>query len=394
MLKEIYLWVMSRNEALLARLAEGRGWLARGVLLAILLSLFISFPRISFFLGNDDQVASVWWMIERQAEDPLSTTGPPLEDQAEHSAKLAFRLTVPMIVKVLHLDWRAVLILQFGLGVALLFLAGKIALDLFGDRITALATVFGVSAIYAGKAAFLQLGGMCDAFAYAFLTIATALRSPPLIAVTVFAACFVDERAVIAAPLVGVYWAIRNGTIEAPNWLNAQIVSVATAIGLAAVVRLVLMFGYGLYIPIGPGNDVGFDVLRQTLPRLQYDLPHVFAGLWLWPLVACILLVRARWWATLALMIGGTMAVATVSFLVLDVERSLAYALPVLFVAMAIAASRKMTTPDLRSIAIVGLIVCLMFPVNNMFGGMNNRYSAGNLMPVELLRFYKYSTHP
>ena len=74
-----------------------------------------------------------------------------LANQASHASKVAFRLTVPMVVRVLHIDWRGALALQFCVGVALLFLAGKIALDLFGDRIVAVATIFGVSAIYAGK---------------------------------------------------------------------------------------------------------------------------------------------------------------------------------------------------------------------------------------------------
>jgi hypothetical protein len=167
--------------------------------LAILVSLFISFPRISFFLGNDPQIVSNWSIIRSQARDPLSMSADQLANQASHASKLAFRLTVPMIVRVLHIDWPGVLALQFCLGVALLFLAGKTALDLFGDRIVAVATIFGVSAIYAGKAAFLQLGGFFDAFAYFFLTLAIAFRNPVLIAIAVLAASFTDERAMVIA---------------------------------------------------------------------------------------------------------------------------------------------------------------------------------------------------
>ena len=392
MLKETYLWAMSRSERLLGRLTEGRWWMARAVLLAILLSLFISFPRISFFLGNDPQIVSNWRIVQAQARDPLSMSADQLANQASHASKLAFRLTVPMIVKVLHIDWPGVLALQFCLGVALLFLAGKIALDLFGDRITAVATIFGVSAIYAGKAAFLQLGGFFDAFAYFFLTVAIAFRNPLLIAVTVLAASFTDERAMVIAPLVLVYWAVRNHKAEGPNWFTAQSVAVVAALVAAVVIRLVLMLGYGLHIPVGTGKDAGFDVLLRTLPSFQYEFPHVLAGLWLWPLFACILLVRARWWVTLLLMVGGTAALTGVSFLVLDVDRSLAYSLPVLFVAMAVAAVRHMALGDARSIAILGLVISLLFPVNNLLGNVHNRYSVGNLLPIEMVRFYHYAT--
>lgn len=392
MLKEIYDAIMSRCEAAFGLIAGHRLWLAWGVALAIALSLFISFPRISFFLGTDAQIVNFWPVLERQAADPLATSGQQYQDHALHDAKLAFRLTLPLTMKVLHIDWRGLLAIQFGLGILMLALVGKIAMDLFGDRIVALASVFGVASIYAGKAAFLQLGGMGDAYAFAFLTVAVAFRSPPVIAAAVIAACFTDERAVIVSPLLVVYWAMRHSDGRRPDWFNLQTFTVAGAILVAGVIRLVLMFGYGLHIPIGAGKDVGFSVLPLNLPNVQYELPHVLAGLWLWPLVACIILVRNRWWFSLLAIAGVTGAIVAASFMVLDVDRSLAYTLPVVFVSMAIAAWARLGREDLRAIAILGFLVSLAFPVNNLLGGVSNRYSEGNLMPIELVRFYKYST--
>ena len=391
MLKEIYDAIMSRCEAAFGLIAGRRLWLAWGVALAIALSLFISFPRISFFLGTDAQIVNFWPVIERQAADPLATSGQQYKDHALHDAKLAFRLTLPLTMKVLHIDWRGLLAIQFGLGALMLALVGKIAMDLFGDRIVALASIFGVASIYAGKAAFLQLGGMGDAYAFAFLTVAIAFRSPPVIAAAVIAACFTDERAVIVSPLLVVYWAMRRSDGRRPDWFNLQTFTVAGAILVAAVIRLVLMFGYGLHIPIGAGKDVGFSVLPINLPNLQYELPHVLAGLWLWPLVACIVLVRNRWWFSLLAVAGVAGAIVAASFMVLDVDRSLAYTLPVVFVSMAIAASARLGLADLRSIAILGFLISFAFPVNSLLGGVSNRYSEGNLMPIELVRFYKYS---
>jgi hypothetical protein len=391
MLKEIYDGVMSRCEAAFALLAGGRLWLVWGVALAIALSLFVSFPRISFFLGTDAQIVNFWPVLERQAADPLATAGEQYKDQALHDAKLAFRLTLPLTMKVLHIDWRGLLAIQFALGILTLGLAGKIAMDLFGDRIVALASVFGVASVYAGKAAFLQLGGMGDAYAFALLTVAIAFRNPPVIAAAIIAACFTDERAVIVSPLVVVYWAMRDSNGRKPDWFNLQTFTVAGAILVAGIIRLVLMFGYGLHIPIGTGKDVGLSVLPITLPDLQYELPHVLAGLWLWPLVACIILVRNRWWFSLLAILGVTGAIVAASFMVLDVDRSLAYTLPLVFVSMAVAAWARLGLKDLRSIAILGFLISFAFPVNSLMGGVSNRYSEGNLMPIELVRYYKYS---
>jgi hypothetical protein len=302
-------------------------------------------------------------------------------------------VVLPATAKVLHVDWRGVLAFQFCLGVAILFLVGKIAMDLFADRVAALATVFGVSSIYAGKAAFLQIGGMGDAFAFALLTIAVAFRPPLIIAPAIFLACFTDERAVVVAPLVALYWVIRNGTNDTPKWINLQSIAVVAALVAACTVRFTLMYKYKLYIPFGP-TEVGTEIMRYTLPTLQFELPHVLAGLWLWPLAAGILLWRAKWWFSLVALIGGTSAIVGASVLVFDVDRSLAYSLPVLFVAMAVAASRRMTIADIRSIAIAGFVISFLFPVNNLLGGVTNRYSDGNPMPIELVRYYLYSTRP
>ncbi len=391
MLKEIYDGIMSTFERAFGLLAGRRLWLAWGVALAVAVSLFVSFPRISFFLGNDPQIVNFWPVLERQAANPLTMQADQQKDQALHDAKLAFRLTVPLTMKVLHVDWRAMLAIQYGLGFLMLWLVGRIAMDLFRDRIVALASVFGVASIYAGKAAFLQLGGMGDAFAFAFLTVAVAFRHPAIIIPAVIAACFTDERAVIVSPLVVVFWAVRNSDGIKPSWFNLQTFSVASAILVSGIIRLVLTFGYGLHLPIGSGKDVGFSVLPINLPNLQYELPHVLAGFWLWPLIACILLVRSRWWFSLLAILGTTGAIVAASFMVLDVDRSLAFSLPLVFVSMAVAAWAKLSLKDLRGIAILAFLISFASPVNSLLGGVSNRYSEGNLMPLEIVRFYKYS---
>jgi hypothetical protein len=384
----MYFSVTARVEDMLARLAERRAWLTLGVAAAIALSLLITFPRISFFLGNDGQISNFWPFVERQAQSQLSMNQSFYNgDESTHESKRAFRLALPILMRVLHGDWLILLVLQAALGVAMLYLVGKIAWELFGDRVVALASVFGVSAIYAGKAAFLQLGGVGDAFAYAFLTIAAAYRSGPLIAASIFAACFTDERAIVAAPLVGLYWVFRQE--HAPAWLNRQTVAVALAVSAALAVRLYLMRAYGLYVSIGSGKNVGLDVLARTLPELQYALPHVLTGLWLWPLVAAKLLLRHRQWLALSALTVGAVALTAVAFLVLDVDRSLSYLLPLLYVAMAIAAKYRLSLADAKSIAIAAMLLAFLFPVNNLFGA-GNRYSSGNLLPVELVRFYVY----
>ena len=390
MVVEAYLKVQSWIESVFLGLANHRTWLLRGVLLAIALSLAISFPRISYFTGNDEQIVPIWPFIKAQSAAPLTMHLDALGgDQASHLAKRAFRLTLPLIMGGLHLGWQGMLALQAVLGVLMLYAVGRLAMELFGSPVIALASVFGIAFIPAGKAAFLQLGGMGDAFAFAFLTFAVVSRSNLVIFACILAACFTDERGLVAAPLVGLYWAYRGE--QEVRFLNGKSLAVLAAVIVAILLRVYLQFFHGLHVPTGTAADLGPALIGRMLPSLPSTFLHALGGMWLWPLIGLLLFVRYRQWLALVVSCGAMLALCAGSVMVIDTDRTLAYMLPLVYIGMAVAARYQLPLAEAKATAIGALIISFLFPANNLFSG-DSRYWPGNILPVELVRFYRHAS--
>jgi hypothetical protein len=390
LLVSAYCWLIAKTEAIFVRLSNRRHWLLIGTAIAIAMSLFVTFPRVSYFTGKDEQIPNFWPYIAEQARDPLSTGLEIYQKPLDHTGKMAFRLTLPMAARVLHLGEYGLIALQMILGVLLLLAVGRIVEQLYRDRVTALAAVFAVSSIFAGKASFIELGGVGDGWAFACLVFAACFRSVPIVFLAGLAACFTDERGAVALPLIAVYWAIRDaGDGRKLAWFTPPALAAAAALAGYLVLRLYLGYRYGLHTPVGNDFGVGFSNVVYNLGRIQWELPRALAGLWIPVVVALVLLWRARHLATLALIAIGSSAIIAAALTVGDFQRSLAYLLPLVLIAFAVAARRGLMMADAREIAIASFLVSLLMPVNSYFA-VYNRYADSNLFPVEMARLIQY----
>src|SRR5262245_59720450 len=126
LLNELYTKAHIKSARVLARIGRRNYWLPSGVVLTVLLSLFISFPRISFFTGKDPQIVNFWPVIEEQAAKPLSPNLSFYSSPGDHSGKRAFRLTMPVTMMIFGLNWKGLLLLQFLVGTFLLYCVGRI----------------------------------------------------------------------------------------------------------------------------------------------------------------------------------------------------------------------------------------------------------------------------
>jgi hypothetical protein len=227
------------------RLANRRNWRLVGTLAALALSLSITFPHISYFTGRDRAIQSFWPVIERQAAHPFAVDDVVHTDPTNHAAKMAFRLTLPLAARVLRLGEPGLIALQMLLGVWLLYLIAGIADSLFKDRVAALALMFAVGSTFIGKAAFLELGGIGDGVAFAFLAAAAYFRAPPIVFVSVLIACFTDERGALSAPLVALYWTIRE------TWRSPRAWAVVAGLMSYCALRLWMIRAFGMHTPMG-----------------------------------------------------------------------------------------------------------------------------------------------
>ena len=143
------------------RIIAGPHWKLRATVVVLAFGLFRAFPNYNFL--RDAGAQQTWRdaaiKIQHPAADMVRLFPP-----ASHEAKLTFRLTGPLLARVLHLDRTAMLVLFWLCGVVILYLALDLAHRITRSRIAALWVCVAFACIWPGMLAFHQLlGGFYDA---------------------------------------------------------------------------------------------------------------------------------------------------------------------------------------------------------------------------------------
>jgi hypothetical protein len=341
-----YAALLRRIEAALS--APGGTFRALALVLGV--ALLLSTPaweRLSLIVRT-----TPWRVFQEKVEAPLSQ---PRALEASHSGKTTFRLVVPLVARALHLGAYGVLIVQGLLGVALIALVQRLAARESGDVVAALfvsaSLVFG----YVGKAAFVDLFCWFDAWAFLFLLAALAARGPVLAFVFASLAAWTDERALIALALVTAFHLAPSARPK--TGVPRQALAVLGAAFAYAALRTLLAARYGLYTPTA---DTGLALLQAQRPLLALSAFTGLEGGW-------ILVLSAAWaWRqpaarpALVACAAGILLLLIVSWSVIDMTRSAAYAFPALFVALRLLAP-LLPQDGLRAAAFVSGLVSLLF---------------------------------
>ena len=367
-----YAWSISWLE----RLTSGDRWKLKCTAILFALSLFFHFPYYNYLAGHvrGTEINPRWAAFEAQCEHPFT---PAQHRAGTHQEKIALRLTVPCLAKVLHLSVTAVYLLQALLG--LLMVAGSLAFceRLARDRVMALLFTGGLVFTYAGSAAFFDVWGLLDAFGYFFLFAAIFSRRPAAIALSLFLGGFTDERVLIATPLVLLFHLSGFGNdaqIAARMRLNGRVLATVGAVLACLAARYAIGHTFGL--STGTGN-IGIRTFFLELGQTAWGLWSGFEGQWL--LVAAFFFAL---WAMRerALLIAWLFAFALVcgaAVMVWDITRSAAYGFVILFAAFALL-RRNMEAGKLRVLLFFACVVSLIHPMYFTFG-------QSRLIPVDPL---------
>jgi len=314
-------------------------WEWRVALVALVFTLLLHPPVLGENAGGN------WDYIEMQARHPLD---PPSAPVTSHGAKLAFRL-VPVLLVRLGVTFELWLIIQACLGLAVFAMLARFAYRHLGDRVLAAGFVFAVAATYVGGQYVFDDHAYFDTLAVAALVAALVAPRYSLQAGALLVAMWTDERAVLATIAVLAYAALLRDRRRA-------LVVGATA-ATYAVGRLVLGARYGLNTPAGPDwVDLAVDGLHVSVPGLLLALK----GLWVFPAIGFVTLVRQGRSITAALLAGALGLSCAGALAVLDVTRSAAYALPAVLVGLAALASQARALQ--RRVVGVSLGACLLLP--------------------------------
>jgi hypothetical protein len=363
------------------RIVAGRFATLRVVLASLAIGLFFSFPN--YKLLSHEEFIKVWTGVLRKCADPFLDMTREY-DPIVHESKLNFRLTVPITAKFLGLGKPGILVLQNACAVLLLWVAARIALRMTEDRVAALFMTIGLASTWAGTTGFVDLRGMFDVEALLFLGCAVLAEGPLFAGISVFLAAWTDERGLIASSLVYLHhvyrgYGGRGDRISA--FFGPAPMGVALSWATYFATRFALARAYHIRTTVDGANPKVFIDQMNNLPMGCWT---ALEGGWLLVLASAIVLVKGRHLAFLAAYALTLSIIIAVSMSVFDVTRSMAYALPAVFVALGVL-RRTESGGDLRSLCLAAAAISLLWP--NYYAEFRNIIWWYSPLPLRVLKW-------
>jgi hypothetical protein len=202
---------------------------------------------------------------------------------------------------------------------------------------------------------------MFDVVALLFLACATLADGPLLVGTAVFLASWTDERGLIASALVYLYHVYRRYGGEGDRisaFFGPTPAGVVVAWATYFVTRFALAKAYHLTTTADGANVRVFITQMNNLPMGCWT---ALEGGWLLVLAASVVLIRLRQFAFLAAFLLSLSLVLAVSMSVFDITRSMAYALPAVFVSLGVL-RRTESRDSLRALGATAAATSFLWP--------------------------------
>jgi hypothetical protein len=234
------------------------------------------------------------------------------------------------------------------------------ARDAIGDTTATAFFVIGLAATFFGIWGFNDF--ICgDAVAFVLMLLSMCLLKRPWLSGLCFlGAAFCDERSVIAAPLLLLYFVIRYSQPQEKKQRNGLVFTMIGTIGVWLVLRWWLHATFGL--STGTSLVATWDTFRAHVVDRQTYLSFVglFRASWIIPLLAVRRLTLEGKWLLAGWLLAAFGLVAAPAFLVVDFNRSLCYAFPVFLVSLRVLWHD--TAAPKKYLAVIMLVNILLSP--------------------------------
>jgi len=349
---------------LAARLAH-RHWRWGLAALCLLVAAMFQFPKVNHayaqLFAHTEVLDEKLRRISEQIAAPFAQHA---DESTTHLAKMSFRLTVPLLARVLHLPLAALLGLQVLAGFVVFHRVAGLLEASLRDRVAAALLTLGLALTYFGYEYTYDLSGYFDGLGYAALMLALGSGSWPAIFGLVLAGGFVDERVLAASTLLVFWYGARQHNWQVPSLWRFLCTRPATAVYAAwlsyGALRLALMWHYGLHTP---GGLVGMSALYHSSWHELLALGFVtgLSSYWLPVALAGALLAYQRRWLVLSLLLGSFAPIFVGAFAVTDITRSLAFGMPVALISLDLL-GRYTTLAERRYLALVVVFFALLIP--------------------------------
>lgn len=379
-----YGWAEEAAYAAAGRLTQGKLWLVWSTGLVVILSLFLAFPSYQDLSSDPQQAGKTWQAVVAKSENlrwnVLEKFGP-----STNAARVNFRLTAPALNRLLHAGIPGLVMLQAFAGVFLLGTCVWLAATASGSRLIGLMTGVGAGATWAGATAFCELRGVFDGIALCLMLGAMASRGFVVAAVCVFAACWTDERALVSFPLLAVSaWMLYRAAPEYKTCGGTRLTGPIGGMTLGILLHLASRFLYAAWAGLPHRFDGnGLEVLLSQINNAPMGVWSGLEGGWL--AVAGAVIVAwsrgQRLWSLVCL--GAIGLVLAVSLAVVDISRTTAFLLPVLFAALAILRASE-REESFRRLVFLSAAISVLWPMYYV-GGKSTIWWVYPL-PMQLIR--------
>jgi hypothetical protein len=376
--------IISEIERRLAFLVRGKYWLWKVTFISIFLFIVIDFSgnvsKLVYFRtfindyvkqGKLDTAHSI---IKAQSEDYFGffKTGQDRSIESyQHEAKMKFRLFLPTLVRIFGAEHFEIWLyfLTFILGFFYIYVIAKLASNILGensDRILVLFFVAGFTNLYAGAGSFvLDIVPYGDFFAFLFLLLSIYTKNPLLIFAFCQCAFWVDERALVNAVFVMIWWIFtpftgNKFTLKLNTQLLAVFISGVIYVGIRQYLTIHYQLQEGTYI----GEFI--TTFKENLKMLSLRIWAGFDGMWMLILMALIILWREKKHQFFFILFGSLIISISFSFIAYDVNRGISYGFIALLISLGIC-KNYLSEKELKYVLIVCFLVSILSPTLNKF---------------------------
>ncbi|WP_439556908.1 hypothetical protein [Dyadobacter sp.] len=355
--KSFFAWIELR--------LSGSSWLWKVTFASVALALFLAFPPYTLLIDHfrdGGTKLDAWVFIHNQAQDLLH---PKDMDYDVRRENMIFRWTLPLLSFLTNGNILIILSIQAVLGVLFLKRIGDYIYSVCADKALTGLSILAIANTFVSVWAFADVHGYGDGFAYYFLLAALLSRNPIVIFLSLQAAFFTDERAVVAGGYLLLFWMVIQAYQLNDFSFSGLVRRVFTGQSLVMWVSWAVYFTIRFYVqaeyfPNHSYSTIGTPVLFANAHRngLGSSIWATFEGTWLIMLAALLALwLTRRYWLIAALTIGFAVLVAT-GIYVHDLDRALAYGFPFVLLSFFIL-HQTASVHSLRVILFFAAVVCV-----------------------------------
>jgi hypothetical protein len=352
---------------ILEKLCSGPYWKIKILFICVSLIFITTTPFFNFRYFFE---GSSWSTIIQQANNILIPfRGIP----GSHDANKVYRLAIPLLTKIFHLNPYSLFILQIISGLSIIYLLIEIVYDVLKDRVNTVLFLVSLSGCYISYSPFYDVFGRVDAFGYLFILLSVFVRRPFLVFIFCFFTAWCDERGLINTFFTLIYWIYTNANKTSEKKISLR--DIAGEHTYAVVlswmgyffVRWILSYYFHFHTETSGVGLTEFSISRQFIPISIFS---TYGSVWLIMIVSVLFFILKREWILLGLILIGLIPNLVVILMITDINRSLCYTIPFLIISLSEIHKRMNNKQIHKFLFIIGAL-SLVIPIYDFDGHLH-----------------------